>query len=171
MKVMEVLLAFDLRLTTCHLLVSFGTLRTARYVESLENLSSESKCLIFWHLWLYGQVPKGRSAVAVAQLIREKFFDGRREAEFLVVCDVKKENAQIVSELNDAQVCSFISPLDFVQGCDDKQGRVWNIWLEVELLQKFAVDPSSSERHVVFAILIPECLLKWFKFRSTLYCN
>ncbi|XP_026275264.1 meiosis regulator and mRNA stability factor 1 isoform X2 [Frankliniella occidentalis] len=58
---------------------------------------------VFWDIENC-QVPKGRSAVAVAQLIREKFFEGRREAEFLVVCDVKKENAQIVSELNDAQV-------------------------------------------------------------------
>lgn len=37
MKVMAVLLAFDLRQTSCHLLVFFGTLRTARYVESLES--------------------------------------------------------------------------------------------------------------------------------------
>ncbi|XP_034248491.1 meiosis regulator and mRNA stability factor 1 isoform X2 [Thrips palmi] len=58
---------------------------------------------VFWDIENC-QVPKGRSAVAVAQLIRERFFDGRREAEFLVVCDVKKENSQIISELNDAQV-------------------------------------------------------------------
>ncbi|KAK3909373.1 Meiosis regulator and mRNA stability factor 1 [Frankliniella fusca] len=58
---------------------------------------------VFWDIENC-QVPKGRSAVAVAQLIREKFFEGRREAEFLVVCDVKKENSQIISELNDAQV-------------------------------------------------------------------
>lgn len=49
-------------------------------------------------------MPKGRSAVAVAQAIRDRFFIGYREAEFLVVCDVKKENAQVVQELNDAQV-------------------------------------------------------------------
>jgi meiosis arrest female protein 1 len=50
------------------------------------------------------QVPKGRSAVGVAQLIRDTFFSGYREAEFLVVCDVKKENTQVIQELNDAQV-------------------------------------------------------------------
>jgi meiosis arrest female protein 1 len=54
------------------------------------------------------QVPKGRSAVAVAQVIRDRFFNGYREAEFLVVCDVKKENSQVIQELNDAQVILII---------------------------------------------------------------
>lgn len=49
-------------------------------------------------------MPKGRSAVAVAQVIRDRFFSGYREAEFLVVCDVKKESSQVIQELNDAQV-------------------------------------------------------------------
>lgn len=40
----------------------------------------------------------------MAQIIRDRFFDGYREAEFLVVCDVKKENSQVIQELNDAQV-------------------------------------------------------------------
>ncbi|VVC29950.1 OST-HTH/LOTUS domain,NYN domain, limkain-b1-type,Marf1, conserved domain,PIN domain-like,Marf1, RNA [Cinara cedri] len=58
---------------------------------------------VFWDIENC-QVPKGRSAVAVAQAIRDRFFIGYREAEFLVVCDVKKENSQVVQELNDAQV-------------------------------------------------------------------
>lgn len=53
------------------------------------------------------QIPRGRSAVAVAQAIRDKFFDGYREAEFVVVCDVKRETAQVIQELNDAQVCKY----------------------------------------------------------------
>lgn len=58
---------------------------------------------VFWDIENC-QVPKGRSAVAVVQVIRDRFFKGYREAEFLVVCDVKKENNQVVKELNDAQV-------------------------------------------------------------------
>jgi meiosis arrest female protein 1 len=50
------------------------------------------------------QVPKGRSAVAVTRVIRDKFFNGYKEAEFMVVCDIQKENKQIIQELNDAQV-------------------------------------------------------------------
>ena len=40
----------------------------------------------------------------MAQVIRDRFFLGYREAEFIVVCDVKKENSQVIKELNDAQV-------------------------------------------------------------------
>ncbi|XP_011707520.1 PREDICTED: meiosis arrest female protein 1 isoform X3 [Wasmannia auropunctata] len=58
---------------------------------------------VFWDIENC-QVPKGRSAIAVTQLIRDKFFNGYREAEFIVVCDVQKENSQIIQELNDAQV-------------------------------------------------------------------
>ncbi|XP_071443436.1 meiosis regulator and mRNA stability factor 1 isoform X2 [Hetaerina americana] len=58
---------------------------------------------VFWDIENC-QVPKGRSAMAVAQVIRDRFFTGYREAEFLVVCDVKKENSQVIQELNDAQV-------------------------------------------------------------------
>lgn len=55
------------------------------------------------------QIPRGRSALSVAQSIRDNFFDGYREVEFVVVCDVKKENAQIIQELNDAQVSMSLS--------------------------------------------------------------
>lgn len=58
---------------------------------------------VFWDIENC-HVPKGRSAVAVAQTIRDRFFDGYREAEFVVVCDVTKESSRIVQELNDAQV-------------------------------------------------------------------
>ncbi|XP_067208207.1 meiosis regulator and mRNA stability factor 1 isoform X2 [Linepithema humile] len=58
---------------------------------------------VFWDIENC-QVPKGRSAIAVTQVIRDKFFNGYREAEFIVVCDVQKENNQIIQELNDAQV-------------------------------------------------------------------
>lgn len=65
------------------------------------------KCLppigVFWDIENC-QIPRGRSAVTVVQAIRDKFFDGYREEEFIVVCDVKKETAQVIQELNDAQV-------------------------------------------------------------------
>ncbi|XP_058795301.1 meiosis regulator and mRNA stability factor 1 [Phymastichus coffea] len=58
---------------------------------------------VFWDIENC-QVPKGRSAMAVTRVIRDKFFQGYKEAEFMVVCDVQKENKQIIQELNDAQV-------------------------------------------------------------------
>nr|CAH7737791.1 unnamed protein product [Callosobruchus chinensis] len=49
-------------------------------------------------------VPKNKSAAAVVQRIRETFLENYRESEFIVVCDVKKENPQVIQELHDAQV-------------------------------------------------------------------
>lgn len=58
---------------------------------------------VFWDIENC-QIPHGKSAILVAQALRERFFNGFREAEFVVVCDVKKESPQIIQELNDAQV-------------------------------------------------------------------
>ncbi|XP_076293611.1 meiosis regulator and mRNA stability factor 1-like protein [Lasioglossum baleicum] len=58
---------------------------------------------VFWDIENC-HVPKGRSAIAATQVIRDKFFSGYKEAEFIVVCDVRKETSQVVKELNDAQV-------------------------------------------------------------------
>lgn len=82
-------------------------------VESVNYYISEKKRLVkqkklppigvFWDIENC-RIPKGRSAVSVAQLIRDLFFTGYREAEFIVVCDVKKESNQSLQELSDAQV-------------------------------------------------------------------
>ncbi|XP_033320589.1 meiosis regulator and mRNA stability factor 1 isoform X3 [Bombus bifarius] len=58
---------------------------------------------VFWDIENC-HVPKGRSAMAATQVIREKFFGGYREAEFIVVCDVLRENNRVMKELNNAQV-------------------------------------------------------------------
>lgn len=58
---------------------------------------------VFWDIENC-QVPKTKSATSVVQRIRELFYKEYREAEFIVVCDVKKESSQIISDLNDAQV-------------------------------------------------------------------
>lgn len=49
-------------------------------------------------------MPRGCSAIDVVAAIRAKFLPGRREADFVVVCDVRKEVAYRLQELNDAQV-------------------------------------------------------------------
>ncbi|KAL3273486.1 hypothetical protein HHI36_014927 [Cryptolaemus montrouzieri] len=58
---------------------------------------------IFWDIENC-QVPKFKSASAVVQRIREFFLQNYREAEFIVVCDVKKEHPQVIQELHDSQV-------------------------------------------------------------------
>lgn len=54
------------------------------------------------------QVPKQKNAAAVVQKIREVFLENHKESEFVVVCDIKKENPQIIQELHDSQVNSYI---------------------------------------------------------------
>ncbi|KAM3964554.1 meiosis regulator and mRNA stability factor 1-like protein [Aphomia sociella] len=58
---------------------------------------------IFWDIENC-QVPRGCSAIDVVASIRHKFLTGRREADFIVVCDVRKEAPNRLQELNDAQV-------------------------------------------------------------------
>lgn len=58
---------------------------------------------IFWDIENC-QVPKFKSASAIVQRIRTFFLESYREAEFIVVCDVKKEHPQIIQELHDSQV-------------------------------------------------------------------
>ena len=59
-------------------------------------------------------VPFGKSALAVVMKIRDKFFEGYRETDFMVVCDISKENKDVIQELNNAQVTSsFHSLLSF----------------------------------------------------------
>ncbi|XP_054008380.1 meiosis regulator and mRNA stability factor 1 isoform X1 [Hylaeus anthracinus] len=81
--------------------------RSFLYHDSPVNLPASPIYLppigVFWDIENC-RVPKGRSAMAATQVIRDKFFSGYREAEFIVVCDVRKENSQIVKQLNNAQV-------------------------------------------------------------------
>ncbi|XP_058142384.1 meiosis regulator and mRNA stability factor 1 isoform X16 [Dasypus novemcinctus] len=68
--------------------------------QVLENLPPIG---VFWDIENCS-VPSGRSATAVVQRIREKFFKGHREAEFICVCDISKENKEVIQELNNCQV-------------------------------------------------------------------
>ncbi|XP_063790435.1 meiosis regulator and mRNA stability factor 1 isoform X2 [Pseudophryne corroboree] len=58
---------------------------------------------VFWDIENCS-VPSGRSAVSVVKRIRERLFKGRREAEFICVCDISKENKEVIEELNNCQV-------------------------------------------------------------------
>lgn len=61
---------------------------------------------VFWDIENC-HVPKNKSAASIVKRIREFFFNGYREAEFMIVCDVKKESAEIIQDLHDAQVTKF----------------------------------------------------------------
>lgn len=49
-------------------------------------------------------VPENKSAFALAGKIRKEFFRGKREAEFMCVCDITKERKEVMDALNKAQV-------------------------------------------------------------------
>ncbi|XP_055080079.1 meiosis regulator and mRNA stability factor 1 isoform X1 [Periophthalmus magnuspinnatus] len=58
---------------------------------------------VFWDIENCS-VPSGRSAAAVVERIRSRFFQGHREAEFICVCDISKESKCVIQELNNCQV-------------------------------------------------------------------
>ncbi|XP_006892736.1 PREDICTED: meiosis arrest female protein 1 isoform X2 [Elephantulus edwardii] len=78
----------------------FGSPEVPVVGQMLENLPPIG---VFWDIENCS-VPSGRSATAVVQRIREKFFKGHREAEFICVCDISKENKEVIQELNNCQV-------------------------------------------------------------------
>ncbi|XP_074775123.1 meiosis regulator and mRNA stability factor 1 isoform X3 [Athene noctua] len=78
----------------------YGSPEVAVTGQVLENLPPIG---VFWDIENCS-VPTGRSAIAVVQRIREKFFKGHREAEFICVCDISKENKEVIQELNNCQV-------------------------------------------------------------------
>ena len=49
-------------------------------------------------------VPPEKSAFALANKMRREFFEGKREAEFMCVCDITKERKEVTDELHKAQV-------------------------------------------------------------------
>ncbi|XP_030069492.1 meiosis regulator and mRNA stability factor 1 isoform X2 [Microcaecilia unicolor] len=78
----------------------YGSSDVATTGQIAENLPPIG---VFWDIENCS-VPSGRSAVAVVQRIRERFFKGHREAEFICVCDISKENKEVIEELNNCQV-------------------------------------------------------------------
>ncbi|XP_044045030.1 meiosis regulator and mRNA stability factor 1 isoform X6 [Siniperca chuatsi] len=79
--------------------------KTGQKYGSPENSGSENipPVGVFWDIENCS-VPSGRSAGAVVQRIRSRFFQGHREAEFICVCDISKESKAVIQELNNCQV-------------------------------------------------------------------
>lgn len=80
--------------------------------ENTESSSSSSSSIemgklppigVFWDIENC-HVPKGKSALHFVSKIRNQFFVGHTEAEFMCVCDTKKEFPDTIQELQDAQV-------------------------------------------------------------------
>ena len=58
---------------------------------------------IFWDIENC-PVPVDKSAFGVAAKMRSEFISGKREAEFMCVCDITKERKEVTDDLHKAQV-------------------------------------------------------------------
>ena len=58
---------------------------------------------VFWDIENCS-VPRGKSALSLVQRIRDEFFTNHKEVEFMCVCDINKENRDVIHELILAQV-------------------------------------------------------------------
>ncbi|XP_070712456.1 meiosis regulator and mRNA stability factor 1 [Pempheris klunzingeri] len=87
------------------LMASTSLGKTGQKYGSPENSGPENipPVGVFWDIENCS-VPSGRSAGAVVQRIRSRFFQGHREAEFICVCDISKESKAVIQELNNCQV-------------------------------------------------------------------
>ncbi|XP_077131239.1 meiosis regulator and mRNA stability factor 1 isoform X3 [Ranitomeya variabilis] len=84
----------------CKASQKFGSTELSLAGQIQENLPPIG---VFWDIENCS-VPSGRSAVSVVKRIRERLFKGHREAEFICVCDISKENKEVIEELNNCQV-------------------------------------------------------------------
>ena len=62
---------------------------------------------IFWDIENC-KVPYGRSAFHLAQKFRQNFVEGKREVEFMCVCDTLKETGEVINDLNKAHVSLMV---------------------------------------------------------------
>jgi len=74
---------------------------------------------VFWDIENC-HVPHGKSALALVYRIRERFFIGHREVEFMCVCDTSKESRVVIQELNYAQVTVVHIHATSKNAADDK---------------------------------------------------
>lgn len=68
-------------------------------------------------------VPMDKSAFGVASKMRREFITGKREAEFMCVCDITKERKEVTDDLHMAQVKFFVAwPTDKQNGRGGGEG-------------------------------------------------
>lgn len=77
---------------------------------------------VFWDIENC-RVPPNKSAMAIVDLIRRKLLAPYREAEFVVVCDIRKEREEVIRELNNSQVPSYAITKQ-VKNCARAEGSV-----------------------------------------------
>lgn len=89
--------------SSCNSCVSDSSVSDGKLLVKRRNRRRTGKQLpplgIYWDIENC-HVPKNKSAASLVHKIRETFMCNYREAEFVVVCDVKKENPQVCCFFN-----------------------------------------------------------------------
>lgn len=100
-----------MNLGCCFMLAAMGIKASVTASPSQSSTGAEPEPIgVFWDIENC-PVPRGKSAAAVVQKIRKEFFSGKREVEFMCVCDISKEKKEVIEELNKAQVLLLCFPL------------------------------------------------------------
>ncbi|KAK8766268.1 hypothetical protein V5799_006954 [Amblyomma americanum] len=83
------------------------------------SASSTSMISVFWDIENCA-VPSGVPAYDIVRKVRQKFYAGHREADFIVACDISRMNSTVVAELNEALVTVIHVPGDQKNAADEK---------------------------------------------------
>ena len=86
----------------CHTIGSKKPIADGGMVKSPHRVKLEPVG-VFWDIENC-PVPVDKSAFSLAAKMRSVFFEGKREAEFMCVCDVTKERKEVTDDLHKAQV-------------------------------------------------------------------
>ena len=119
---------------------------------------------VFWDIENCN-VPSGKSAMAVCDLIRkQKCFEGHREIEFAVVCDATKEPKTVLDELDKAQVDIIHVVSNRKNAADDKLKQIMRRFADIHregsrivLISgdvDFAADIADFKRRMCLSVIL-----------------
>merc|ERR1719495_1325744 len=119
---------------------------------------------VFWDIENCN-VPSGKSAMAVCDLIRkQKCFEGHREIEFAVVCDATKEPKTVLDELDKAQVDIIHVVSNRKNAADDKLNQIMRRFADIHregsrivLISgdvDFAADIADFKRRMCLSVIL-----------------
>jgi len=119
---------------------------------------------VFWDIENCN-VPSGKSAMAVCDLIRkQKCFEGHREIEFAVVCDATKEPKAVLDELDKAQVDIIHVVSNRKNAADDKLKQIMRRFADIHRQGSrivlisgdvdFAADIADFKRRMCLSVIL-----------------
>lgn len=115
--------------------------------------SSTSMISVFWDIENCA-VPNGVPAYEIVLKVRQRFYAGYREADFVVACDTARMSAAVIAELNEALVTVIHVPGDQKNAADEKLRAVLRRFSDAHKLTRSRIVLISGD--VDFAAEIHE---------------